>query len=327
MLFLSNPKGQSGADRRRIFDAVKSLNQTALADVGDPEIATRISQYEMAYRMQTSVPDLMDISQESASTLEMYGATPGKATFSNNCLLARRLVERGVRVVELYDADWDHHGGLMTRLPQKCRDIDQGMSALIKDLKQRGMLDDTLVIWGSEFGRTPLQQGASSNGTKRPAGRDHHKDAYTMWMAGGGVKGGQTYGSTTPLGFDPAEKPVHVHDLNATMLHLLGIDHEKLTFALPRSRIPPHRRTWKRRERPAGVVSSIGSQEWPESVRQDDAKKQHAFLIAQQGHWGCPRIVALAILVPTVASCSVSNNKSSLLEFHASLIGASMLTI
>ncbi len=230
VLFLSNPKGQSGADRRRIFDAVKSLNQTALADIGDPEIATRISQYEMAYRMQTSVPELMDISREPAATLEMYGATPGKATFSNNCLLARRLVERGVRVVELYDADWDHHGGLLTRLPAKCKDIDQGMTALIKDLKQRGMLDDTLVIWGSEFGRTPLRQGASSTGAKRAFGRDHHKDAYTMWMAGGGVKGGQTYGSTSDLGFDPAEKPVHVHDLNATMLHLMGIDHEKLTF-------------------------------------------------------------------------------------------------
>jgi len=230
VLFLSNPKGQSGSDRRRIFDAVKSLNQSALADIGDPEIATRISQYEMAYRMQTSVPELMDISQEPESTREMYGATPGKASFANNCLLARRLVERGVRVVELYDADWDHHGGLLTRLPQKCKDIDQGMTALIKDLKQRGMLDDTLVIWGSEFGRTPLRQGASNNGTKRAVGRDHHKDAYTMWMAGGGVKGGQTYGKTTDLGFDPAEKPVHVHDLNATMLHLMGIDHEKLTF-------------------------------------------------------------------------------------------------
>lgn len=230
VLFLSNPKGQSGADRRRIFDAVKTLNQSALADIGDPEIATRISQYEMAYRMQTSVPELMDISQEPKSTLEMYGATPGKATFSNNCLLARRLVERGVRVVELYDADWDHHGGLLTRLPAKCKDIDQGMTALIKDLKQRGMLDDTLVIWGSEFGRTPLRQGATSTGAKRAMGRDHHKDAFSMWMAGGGIKGGQTYGSTSELGFDPAEKPVHVHDLNATMLHLLGIDHEKLTF-------------------------------------------------------------------------------------------------
>jgi len=230
VLFLSNPKGQSSADRRRIFDAVKELNQAALADVGDPEIATRISQYEMAFRMQTSVPELMDISKEPKSTLEMYGATPGKPTFANNCLLARRLVERGVRIVELFDADWDHHSGLMTRLPQKCRDIDQGMAALIKDLKQRGLLEDTVVIWGSEFGRTPLQQGKSSSGARRPVGRDHHKDAFTVWLAGGGVQGGQTYGSTTELGFDPAEKPVHVHDLNATLLHLLGINHEKLTF-------------------------------------------------------------------------------------------------
>jgi hypothetical protein len=229
VLFLSNPKGQSGADRRRIFDAVKSLNQTALADVGDPEIATRISQYEMAYRMQTSVPELMDISKEPRSILELYGARPGRATFANNCLLARRLIERGVRVVELYDADWDHHGGLLTRLPAKCRDIDQGMAALIHDLKQRGLLDETLVVWGSEFGRTPLRQGGGETGGKS-VGRDHHKDAYTMWLAGGGIRGGQTYGETSELGFDPVDKPLHVHDLNATLLHLLGLDHERLTF-------------------------------------------------------------------------------------------------
>ncbi len=229
VLFLSNPAGQSPTDRRRIFDAVKTMNESSLADIGDPEIATRISQYEMAYRMQTSVPELMDISGEPESVLAQYGAQPGKATFANNCLLARRLIERGVRVVELYDSDWDHHGGLLTRLPRKCQDIDQGMTALVKDLKQRGMLDDTLVIWGSEFGRTPLRQGGSATGGKS-VGRDHHKDAYTMWMAGGGIKGGQTYGETSELGFDPIEKPVHVHDLNATLLHLMGIDHEKLTF-------------------------------------------------------------------------------------------------
>jgi hypothetical protein len=230
VLFLSNPKGQDMADRRRIFDAVKALNQRQLADVGDPEIATRISQYEMAYKMQSSVPDLMDIAGESKATLELYGAEPGKASFANNCLLARRLVERGVRIVELYDADWDHHNNIATRLPAKTKDVDQGMAALIKDLKARGKLDDTLIIWGAEFGRTPLRQGVDGNGKTTSAGRDHHKDAYAMWLAGGGIKGGVTCGRTDDFGFSPVENPVHVHDLNATVLHLLGIDHEKLTF-------------------------------------------------------------------------------------------------
>jgi hypothetical protein len=230
VLFLSNPKGETSAGRRRILDAVKSINEHAFADVGDPEIATRISQYEMAFRMQTSVPGLMDISSEPQSVLDLYGAKPGVASFANNCLLARRLVERGVRVVELYDADWDHHSGLTTRLPAKCRDVDQGMAALVKDLKDRGMLEDTLVIWGAEFGRTPLAQGIDGDGKKTNPGRDHHKHAFTMWMAGGGIKGGLTYGRTDDFGFSPVEKPVHVHDLNATVLHLLGLDHERLTF-------------------------------------------------------------------------------------------------
>jgi hypothetical protein len=230
VLFLSNPRGQSQDDRRRIFDAVKSLNEQQLADVGDPEIATRISQYEMAYRMQTSVPELMDISKEPKAVLDLYGAKPGTASFANNCLLARRLIERGVRVVELYDADWDHHSGLATRLPAKCRDVDQGMAALITDLKNHGLLDDTLVIWGAEFGRTPLRQGIDGDGKSTNPGRDHHKDAYTMWLAGGGIKGGITYGRTDDFGFSPVENPVHVHDLNATVLHLLGLDHERLTF-------------------------------------------------------------------------------------------------
>jgi hypothetical protein len=230
VLFLSNPQGQESADRRRILDAVRDLNQKQLADVGDPEIATRISQYEMAYRMQTSVPGLMDLAGEPKSVLEMYGAQPGKATFANNCLLARRLVERGVRVVELYDADWDHHGGIATRLPTKCRDVDQASAALVKDLKSRGLLDETLIIWGAEFGRTPLRQGADGDGKNTAAGRDHHKDAFTMWLAGGGIKSGLSYGSSDALGFDVAHDGVHVHDLNATVLHLLGIDHEKLTF-------------------------------------------------------------------------------------------------
>ena len=230
VLFLSNPKGQTQTNRRRIFDTVKSLNESTLADVGDPEIATRISQYEMAFRMQTSVPELMDISKESPATLQAYGAKPGASSFANNCLLARRLVERGVRVVELYDSDWDHHGGLATRLPEKARDVDQAMAALVGDLKARGMLEDTLVIWGAEFGRTPLRQGTDESGKSTNPGRDHHKDAFTMWMAGGGIKPGITYGSTDEFGFSPVENPVHIHDLNATVLHQLGLDHERLTF-------------------------------------------------------------------------------------------------
>lgn len=230
VLFLSNPDGYGAERRRRVLDTVDSLNQTHLADVGDPEIATRISQYELAYRMQTSVPELMDISRESAGTLDLYGANPGKASFANNCLLARRLVERGVRVVELYDSDWDHHANLAAALPKKCRDVDQPMAALIADLKQRGLLDDTLIVWASEFGRTPLAQGIGGEGEKTKPGRDHHKDAYTVWLAGGGIKPGQSYGQTDDFGFNIAENPVHVHDLNATILHLLGLDHERLTF-------------------------------------------------------------------------------------------------
>ena len=230
VLFLSNPEGQSMADRRRVLDAVRDLNRAELADVGDPEIATRIRQYEMAFRMQTSVPELMDVQGESPETLKMYGAQPGAASFANNCLLARRLIERGVRIVQLYDADWDHHANLANALPRKCREVDQAMAGLLKDLRQRGLLDDTLVVWGAEFGRTPLGQGISGDGAKTKPGRDHHKDAYTVWLAGGGIKGGTAYGQTDELGFNPAENPVHVHDLNATVLHLLGIDHERLTF-------------------------------------------------------------------------------------------------
>ena len=230
VLFLNNPEGHSAADRRQVLDTVQRLNQAQLADVGDPEITTRISQYEMAFRMQTSVPELMDIAKESKSTLELYGAEPGKASFGNNCLLARRLIERGVRMVQLYDADWDHHSDLATRLPRKCQDVDQGMAALVTDLKQRGLLDDTLVIWGGEFGRTSMAQNDSGSGTATKTGRDHHKDAFTMWMAGGGVKRGITYGQTDELGYNVAENPVHVHDLNATVLHLLGLDHQRLTY-------------------------------------------------------------------------------------------------
>jgi len=230
VLYLSNPEGHSSDSRRRVLDAVGSLNEVRLADVGDPEIATRISQYELAYRMQTSVPDLMDLKDETKETMDLYGAKPGKGSFANNCLLARRLVERGVRMIELYDSDWDHHNNLHSRLASKCKDIDQAAAALITDLKRRNLLDETLVIWGSEFGRTPLAQGVDGNGNETSGGRDHHKDAFTFWLAGGGIQGGVSYGKTDEFGFGITEQPVHVHDLNATVLHLLGIDHERLTF-------------------------------------------------------------------------------------------------
>ncbi|MEQ9408189.1 MAG: DUF1501 domain-containing protein [Fuerstiella sp.] len=229
VLFLSSPEGHDRTDRRQVLDTLALLNQQQQQLTGDPEIETRIQQYEMAFRMQASVPELMNIDGESKDTLAMYGAEPGKASFANNCLLARRLVERGVRLIELYDSDWDHHGGLETRLPAKCRETDQPIAALIKDLKQRGLLKDTLIIWGSEFGRTPLRQGGSATDSK-VSGRDHHKDAFTMWLAGGGVRGGVSYGSSDDFGMDIAENGVHVHDLNATVLHLLGLDHERLTY-------------------------------------------------------------------------------------------------
>ncbi|MFM9090505.1 MAG: DUF1501 domain-containing protein [Verrucomicrobiota bacterium] len=230
VLYLGNPAGHGRADRRRVLDTLRELNEAQLADVGDPEIATRISQYEMAVRMQAAVPGLMDLKGESPETLELYGVKPGQASFAANCLLARRLVEQGVRLVQLYDADWDHHADLATRLPRKCQDVDQGMAALLTDLRRRGLLDDTLVIWGGEFGRTAMLQNDSGAGVATKPGRDHQKDAFTMWMAGGGVKAGLTYGATDELGHAVADKPVHVHDLNATILHLLGLDHERLTF-------------------------------------------------------------------------------------------------
>jgi uncharacterized protein (DUF1501 family) len=231
VLFLSNPAGITASDRRRLLDGVQALNRQQLADVGDPEIATRISQYEMAFRMQSSVPELMDLADESADTLAAYGAKPGQASFANNCLLARRLVERGVRFVQLFHADWDTHSNIDTGLPARCQEVDQPMATLVKDLKQRGLLNDTLVVWGGEFGRTPMLQGtdADDNPAAKP-GRDHHKDAFSIWLAGGGVKGGITVGQTDDLGYTIAERPVHVNDFHATLLHLLGLDHERLTF-------------------------------------------------------------------------------------------------
>ena len=231
VLFLTNPTGIDREARRRIIDSVNHLNAMQLADVGDPEIATRIAQYELAFRMQVSVPELADLSSEPPQVIEMYGATPGKPSFANNCLLARRLVERGVRFVQLYDSDWDHHAELAKRLPDKCKDVDRPLAALIADLKQRGLLDETLVIWGGEFGRTPMLQ--TTDCEDRPAtnpGRDHHKDAFSVVLAGGGLKGGISYGATDELGYSITADPMHINDLHATVLHLLGIDHERLTY-------------------------------------------------------------------------------------------------
>jgi hypothetical protein len=226
VLFLSNPPGITPQDRRHLLDGVRDLNRLQLADMGDPEIATRIAQYELAFRMQTAVPELTDLSREPRHVHELYGTTPGRPSFANHCLLARRLVERGVRFVQLYDADWDHHNNVATNLPRKCREVDRPVAALLRDLRQRGLLDSTLVVWGAEFGRTPMMQGERRD----VAGRDHHKDAYSVWLAGGGVKGGYTHGRTDELGYFPAEDPVHVRDLHATVLRLLGLDHERLTF-------------------------------------------------------------------------------------------------
>ncbi|WP_013627032.1 DUF1501 domain-containing protein [Rubinisphaera brasiliensis] len=230
VLYLSNPPGVPSTSRSNIIDAVNQLNQVQLADVADPEIETRIRQYEMAYRMQTSVPELMDLSGETEAIHQMYGTEPGKESFANNCLLARRLVERGVRFVQLFDEGWDMHGNVFNGLPRKCKQVDQPIAALIKDLKQRGLLDDTLVVWSSEFGRTPMAQGQNGTGKKTAAGRDHHKEAFSMWMAGGGIRGGHVHGETDELGYGPVTNPVTVHDLNATILHQLGVDHERLTF-------------------------------------------------------------------------------------------------
>ncbi|MEM1295307.1 MAG: DUF1501 domain-containing protein [Verrucomicrobiota bacterium] len=229
VLYLENPPGVSPQLRRGMLDDLAELNARKFAQVGDPEIQTRIAQYEMAYRMQTSVPDLTDLSDEPQHILDMYG--PGvteQGTYAYNCLMARRLVERGVRFVQCMHAGWDQHNSLTTELYNQCRDTDQASAALVKDLKMRGLLDDTLVIWGGEFGRTPFIQGDINN---RPRwGRDHHPYAFTSWLAGGGTKPGITYGASDDLGMNAIENPVHVHDFQATILHLLGIDHEQLTY-------------------------------------------------------------------------------------------------
>ncbi len=229
ILNLSSPQGFNAQRQGEFVEAVTALNSIRKQSVGDPEIQTRIAAYEMAYRMQTSAPELMDLRGESKETLDLYGADPDKPSFARNCLLARRLIEKGVRFVQLYHTDWDHHGNPGTNLAQplddRCRETDQPSAALVMDLKRRGLLKDTLVVWSGEFGRTP--QGEERDNLP---GRDHHIDAYALWMAGGGVKGGQVVGKTDELGYYSVEDPVHVHDLQATILHLLGLDHERLTY-------------------------------------------------------------------------------------------------
>lgn len=234
VLYVSNPEGMNSDLRRKTLDAINNINLREYDEMGDPETLTRISQYETAFRMQTSVPEVMDISDEPEYIHKMYGTEPGKATFANNCLLARKLVEQGVRFVQLFDWGWDSHGtnketALNGGFSDKCRKIDQSMTALIQDLKQRGLLDETLVVWGGEFGRTPMQE--NRGGKVLPfLGRDHHTEAFTVWMAGGGSKGGLTYGETDEIGYYGTKNRVHIHDLQATILHLMGMDHEKLTY-------------------------------------------------------------------------------------------------
>jgi hypothetical protein len=228
VLYLSNPEGINEKTRRRMLDDLNQLNRLRLDELGDPEIATRIAQYEMAYKMQTSVPELLDVSKEPASTVELYGPDARKpGTFAANCLLARRLVERGVRFVQLFHRGWDQHTNLPKQIVGQCRDTDRASAALVEDLKQRGLLEDTLVVWGGEFGRTVYCQGTL---TADDYGRDHHPRCFTVWLAGGGIKPGITYGETDDFSYNIARDPVHVHDLHATLLHCLGIDHARLTF-------------------------------------------------------------------------------------------------
>jgi hypothetical protein len=219
--YIQNPAGVSAERQRDVIDAVGTLNRRLDESLDDPEIATRLNQYELAFRMQTSVPELMDLSSEPQHILDLYGAKQGDGSFGTNCLVARRLAERGVRFIQLYHRDWDHHGGVKNGIEQIAPEVDGPCAALIADLKQRGMLDETLVLWGGEFGRTPMAQGN---------GRDHHQKGFSIWMAGGGIKGGMSYGNTDEFGYHAVENVVSVNDLHATMLHLLGIDHQRLTY-------------------------------------------------------------------------------------------------
>lgn len=234
VLFLSNPPGLSRKTRRGMIDAIASINERTYREIGDPQTLTRVAQYEMAFRMQMAATDAVDLSKEPQHIHDLYGTKPGEEHFANNCLLARRLVERGVRYVQLFDWGWDSHGAspeeaLDDGFQKKCRDVDQATAALLTDLEQRGMLDDTLVIWGGEFGRTPMRENRGGQEMVY-IGRDHHPDAFTLWLAGGGVKPGFSYGATDPIGYTPIENTVHVRDLQATILHLLGLDHTQLTF-------------------------------------------------------------------------------------------------
>ena len=232
VMFLSNPPGVSRTVRRQAINAIGDLNRLQRARTNDAETATRTAAFEMAFRMQRSVPELTNLKSETSSTLQLYGADPSQPSFANNCLLARRLVERGVRFVQLYHRHWDHHGfdsknqNIWYALPRRCREIDQPAAALLRDLKQRGLLDETLVVWAGEFGRTPMVQGSL---TRNRLGRDHHPRAFSIWMAGGGLRPG-TFGATDELGYNVTDDSVHIHDLHATMLHLLGLDHERLVF-------------------------------------------------------------------------------------------------
>nr|WP_304949789.1 DUF1501 domain-containing protein [Verrucomicrobium spinosum] len=232
ILFSKNPEGMARDSRRRSLDALGRLNQLEAAELGDPETLTRISQYELAYRMQTAVPEVFDIQKEPESVRNLYGAKPGEGSFANNCLLARRLVENGVRYVQLFDWGWDIHGtgkgdDLVNKFPQKCRDVDQACAALITDLKQRGLLENTLVVWGGEFGRTPMNE---ARGGSTYLGRDHHPNCFTMWMAGGGIKGGIVHGATDELGYDVVEGKYTIRDLQTTLLHQLGFDAHKFSY-------------------------------------------------------------------------------------------------
>jgi hypothetical protein len=233
ILYLNNPENIDERLRKQSIEAINEINRLEYEQVGDPEILSRIAQYELAFRMQAEVPEVMDISKEPDYIQQMYGTEPGRISFANNCLLARRLVEQGVRFIQLYDVAWDHHGagkgnGVVDGLAGACRNVDQPIAALLTDLKMRGLWEDTLVIWGGEFGRTPMMETRASGADFR--GRDHHSDAFTMWVAGGGIKGGLSYGQTDELGYYGVEGRVHVHDLQATILHCLGLDHERLTY-------------------------------------------------------------------------------------------------
>ena len=253
ILDVTSPPGVDAKVQRDSLDLVDASTASGSTQIGDPEIATRIASYEMAYRLQTSAPELMDLKSEDQRTLDLYGCDPDKPSFARACLLARRMVERGVRFVNIYHEGWDAHTDLVGNHRKNCGQTDQGSAALVQDLKQRGLLDDTLVIWGGEFGRTPMVENNAALG--RSLGRDHHPQAFTMWMAGGGIKPGLTYGATDDLGFHVVENPVHVHDLQATILHLLGLDHERLTFRSRRPRLPPDRRPRQARQGNPGVAS------------------------------------------------------------------------